>query len=234
MTIEERSYNHMHYDIHNYVKNNGLLKEYAQDYFDACSNQPQITDLINKIESKIYSSENGINKYLENISDYILFNCFLVKFFSSKNAKVLDCGSGLTLLNYISRICQNNNNFTNLDFKDRDFFYKDAANTLNNLIFDYKILPFKKLPFDSKEFDIVFIVSQVFDEYNNSYWKEDEWNFFLKEMERISNATIFVPNYKYNTIYKKNLKKYISNFKSCLLVDETYQTTFESLVSRSV
>lgn len=224
----------MNYDIHNYVKNNGLLKEYTNDYFNKCLVQPQIKDLKIKIASNAYSSENGILKYLENIDDYILFNCFLVKFFSSKNSKILDCGSGLTLLNYISRICLNNNNFTNLDYRDRDFFYKDVANILNNLIFEFKILPFKKLPFDYKEFDTVFIVSQVFDEYEHGYWKEEEWNFFLNEIERVSTSTVIVPNYKYNPIYKKSLKKYISNFNSCLLVDDTYQTTFESLINRSV
>ena len=128
----------MHYDIHNYVKNNGLLKDYADDYYQKCLQQPQILNLINDLEKKKYKSNTGISKYLENINDYILFNCFLIKFFSSRNNKILDCGSGLTLLNFVSRVCQNNNNFTNLDIRDRDYFYKDVANTLNNLIFEYK------------------------------------------------------------------------------------------------
>ena len=94
-------------------------------------------------------------------------------------------------------------------------------------------MPFKKFPFDYKEFDLVFIVSQVFDEYEFGYWNEEEWVFFLKEIERISSSAIIVPNYKYNIIYKKNIRKYISNFKNCLLVDENYQKVFESLISHS-
>ena len=77
------------------------------------------------------------------------------------NWKILDIGCGYTASKYATEIA---------DVKDLSFFYKSKKFTKIN----QKVLPFK-----DKEFDFV-IASHVVEHV-------EDFEFFLKELERISN-----------------------------------------------
>ena len=103
---------------------------------------------------------------------------------NNPNWKILDIGCGYTASKYATEIA---------DVKDLSFYYKDKKFTKIN----QKVLPFK-----DKEFDFV-IASHVVEHV-------EDFEFFLKELERISNkGYIELPSRLGDNLVFENTKDHI-------------------------
>lgn len=106
-----------------------------------------------------------------------------------KNKRILDIGSGPGWFSYLAKLL--GHSAVGIDIKNRPQIYKSLCKALKVDVIEHVILPDQRLP-ALGSFD--YIVALMASFYLHRNWQVENWEFFLNELERMSNtdATILL------------------------------------------